>query len=73
MHHPGWILVILGLVVVGIGLLWLSGASLPWLGKLPGDLVVRGKNYRFYFPLATSVLLSVLLTAAVWLIRWLSN
>jgi uncharacterized membrane-anchored protein len=73
MHHPGWILVILGLVVVGIGLLWLSGASLPWLGKLPGDLVVRGKNYRFYFPLATSVLLSVLLTAAVWLIRWLSK
>jgi hypothetical protein len=73
MHHPGWILVILGLVVVAIGLLWLSGASLPWLGKLPGDLVVRGKNYRFYFPLATSVLLSVLLTAAVWLIRWLSN
>jgi hypothetical protein len=73
MHHPGWILVILGLVVVAIGLLWLSGASLPWLGKLPGDLVVRGKNYRFYFPLATSVLLSVLLTAAVWLIRWLSK
>ena len=69
--HPnfGWILLTLGLIVAGIGLIWILAPSTPWLGHLPGDIRIEGKNYRFYFPLATCVLLSLLLSLALWAIR----
>ena len=57
----GRVLVILGIVLVVIGLLW------PWLaklglGRLPGDIVVERENLRFYFPLTTSILVSLALS-----------
>lgn len=57
----GRVLVILGVVLVVIGLLW------PWLaklglGRLPGDIVVERENFRFYFPLTTSILVSLALS-----------
>lgn len=71
MQHPGWLLVLLGLVLAGLGLLWLVLPSIPWLGRLPGDIVIERDGFRFYFPLATCILLSVLLTAIVWLLQHL--
>ena len=66
----GRTLIILGIVVVAIGVLVSLGERLPIrFGRLPGDFTVRGKNSVFYFPLATSILLSVILTAAMWLFR----
>ena len=53
------LLVIVGLVVVGIGLLMMLG--LPF-GKLPGDLSYRRGNFSFHFPLATSIIVSIILT-----------
>ena len=73
MHHPGWVLVIFGLIVVGIGIVWLVAPSISWLGRLPGDIAVEGKNVRFYFPLATCVLVSLLLSGIAWLIRFFSR
>jgi hypothetical protein len=62
-------IVILGLVLVAIGVLVILGERLPVrFGRLPGDFVWRGKNSVFYFPLATSLLLSVLLSAVLWLV-----
>ena len=60
---------VLGAVVIVAGLvLMLAGrAHLP-LGKLPGDIVYRGKNTTFYFPLATSIILSVVLSVVLWLV-----
>jgi hypothetical protein len=55
----GKFLVVAGLVVAGLGLLMMLG--LP-LFRLPGDIAVRRGNFAFYFPLATSILLSILLT-----------
>jgi hypothetical protein len=55
----GKIVVLVGLVVVGIGLLMMAG--LPF-GRLPGDFTVRRGNATFYFPLATSIILSIILT-----------
>jgi predicted MFS family arabinose efflux permease len=55
----GKVLVIVGLVIAGLGLLMMLG--LP-LGRLPGDFAVRRGNFAFYFPLTTSILLSILLT-----------
>jgi len=59
-------LVVIGLVIAGLGLLIMLG--LP-LGRLPGDIAVRRGNFSFYFPLATSILLSVLLTLLFALFR----
>lgn len=58
----GKMLLLLGLVCVVIGLLLVLGPKIPFLGKLPGDIVIRRGNFTFYFPLATSIVISVILT-----------
>lgn len=64
----GRILVLMGLVLLGLGLLLMLGERLPFrFGRLPGDIVFRGKNSVFYFPLTTSILLSVFLSLVLWL------
>lgn len=65
----GRLLVILGIGAIVIGGILLFSEKLPWLGKLPGDILVRKKNFTFYFPLATSILLSLLLTLVFFLLR----
>ena len=58
----GKMLVLLGIFMVGIGLfLWL-GDKIPWLGKLPGDILIRKEKFTFYFPLVTCILISLFLT-----------
>jgi hypothetical protein len=72
MTDLGKLLIILGLflLMAGTVLILLGRTHLP-LGRLPGDIVYRGKNTSFYFPLATSLLLSLLLSAVLYLIgRW---
>jgi len=72
MADLGKFLVLLGglLVMVGIALVVLGRTNLP-LGRLPGDIFYRGKNTTFYFPLATSLLLSVLLSIVLYVVgRW---
>jgi hypothetical protein len=65
----GWMLLVLGLVIAGVGLVWILAPSIPWLGRLPGDLRIERENFRFYFPLVTSLLLSLVLSLVVWVIR----
>lgn len=72
MTDLGKLLIVLGIVLVflGVFLTLVGRAHLP-LGHLPGDIVYRGKNTTFYFPLATSVLLSVILTLVLYVVnRW---
>ena len=69
MRHPGLTLFVIGLLIAGIGLVWIVAQSIPWLGKLPGDIRIERENFRFYFPLTTCILLSVLLSAIMWLVR----
>jgi hypothetical protein len=65
----GWLLVIVGLVIAGIGLIWVVVPSLPKLGRLPGDIVIEKENSRFYFPIVTSIVISVVLSLVMWLVR----
>jgi hypothetical protein len=65
----GRVLMILGGVLLVVGLLVSFAPRLPWLGRLPGDIVVRRGNFTFYFPLVTSILLSLLLTLLLSLFR----
>jgi len=67
LHHIGRLLVIMGAIIAAAGLLLMLGEKLPWLGRLPGDIVVRKKNFTFYFPLATSIVISIILTLIFWL------
>lgn len=66
----GWILVAVGLVIAAFGLLWLIGGA-SWLGRLPGDIVIKSGNSRFYFPIVTCIVLSVMLSVAMWIISLL--
>ncbi len=68
MSEIGKLLLVAGLVIAGVGLLLLLAGRVPWIGRLPGDIVIQRGNWTFYFPLATSLLLSVILTLIVWLI-----
>jgi hypothetical protein len=62
------ILIVAGIVLLVAGLLWPLITRLG-LGRLPGDIVVERQNFRFYFPLVTSILVSIVLTALFWLFR----
>ncbi len=66
--HLGKIVVIAGIALVVIGLLLMAGSFIG-LGRLPGDIVYRKGNFTFYFPLLTSILLSLLLTFLLSLFR----
>jgi DUF2905 family protein len=58
----GRLLVIAGIFVVVVGLVFMLGARIPFLGRLPGDISLTRGNTHFYFPLATSLILSLVLT-----------
>lgn len=70
---PGWILVIAGLIITGVGLLWILVPSIPWLGRLPGDIRIEKDHLRIYIPLVSCLLLSLILSLVLWIIRVLSN
>ena len=64
----GRTLIIIGLFVLALGLIVSIGERLPIrLGRLPGDIVIRGKHSVFYFPIVTSLLVSVILSVILWL------
>jgi hypothetical protein len=61
-------LIIFGILLVVLGMLW------PWittlgLGRLPGDIVVEREHLRFYFPITTCIIISLIITAILWLFR----
>jgi len=65
----GKLLILLGVFIILIGIFLLIGDRIPWLGRLPGDFVIRKKNFTFYFPLATSIIISIILTLLFTLFR----
>ena len=71
MADLGKILIGFGIVVVVLGgILWLAGhfaGKVPWLGRLPGDIYVERGSWSFYFPLGTSIAVSIVLSLVLWL------
>jgi len=67
-QHIGKFLLVTGIIIAAVGGLFLLSGKLPWLGKLPGDIVIQRRNFTFYFPLATSILLSIIITFILWLL-----
>lgn len=62
-------LMLFGAAIFALGALLALSGKLPWLGRLPGDIVIERGDFRFYFPLATCLLLSLLLSALFWFFR----
>jgi hypothetical protein len=70
MQEIGRIVMIVGIILaIGGALLWRLPGWFGWIGRLPGDVSVQKGNFSFYFPLATCILISVILTLLSWLFR----
>ena len=67
MQEIGKTLIIFGIILIGVGLLLAFFNKIPFLGKLPGDIYIQKKNFSFYFPITTSILLSIVLSLIFWL------
>lgn len=68
MNEIGKFLIILGLIILIVGLILTFVGRVPLIGKLPGDLVIERRNFVFYFPLGTSILLSIIISLIVYLV-----
>jgi hypothetical protein len=69
MPELGKTLIYFGLVLVVVGLVLSLAGKLPWLGNLPGDITVERGRYTFYFPITTSILISVILSLVLYFFR----
>jgi hypothetical protein len=69
MPGVGKSLIIIGLIIAAVGVVLTLAGKVPWLGRLPGDIYIKRDNFTFYFPLATSILISVILSLILWLLR----
>ena len=58
----GKILIIFGIVLVVFGLIFILGDKIPWIGRLPGDIVIKRDKFTLYFPIMTCIIISLLLT-----------
>lgn len=68
MNDVGRALIVFGLLIAAAGAVLVVAGRVPWLGRLPGDIHIQRGSWTFYFPLATSLLLSVALTLILWLV-----
>ena len=68
MGDIGRILIVTGAVLLAVGIVFLVAGKIPGLGKLPGDILVKKENFTFYFPVTTSILISIILSLL--LILW---
>jgi NADH:ubiquinone oxidoreductase subunit 6 (subunit J) len=73
MVGAGKILVLFGAVMVVVGLLLMVFDKIPLLGKLPGDIHIKKENVELYFPIVTSIVLSLILSGILWLISYFSK
>ena len=69
MAQIGKILLVSGLLLAGAGILFLLADRIGWIGKLPGDIIIKRENVTFSFPLVTCILISIVLSLLFWLFR----
>lgn len=67
MQGIGKPLIVIGIFLILTGIFFTLGAKIPWLGRLPGDIIIHKKNFSFYFPITTCILISAALSFALFL------
>ena len=65
----GRALIVAGLLIAAVGGVLLLSGKIGWIGRLPGDITIRRENFTFHFPLATCLVVSVILSLLIWLYR----
>jgi hypothetical protein len=65
----GKMLIIFGIILTVFGVVISFAGKVPWLGRLPGDIYIKRDNFTFYFPLATSIIISIIISLFFWLIK----
>ena len=68
MNVVGKTLIIFGAVLILLGGLFILGGKIPWLGRLPGDICIQKKNFTFFFPLTTSIIISAVFSLIITLV-----
>ena len=63
----GKILIFIGIVMIVVGGLFLFSSKIPFIGRLPGDIAIQRKNFSFYFPITTGIIISIILSFLMWL------
>lgn len=69
----GKLLILCGAILIVVGLLLEYSHKIPYLGRLPGDIVVENKNFRFYFPIVTSIILSIVISLIIYIVNRFRN
>jgi hypothetical protein len=62
----GKILIFVGLLLAIVGFVFIYGNKVPFIGRLPGDIAIERKNYSFYFPVTTCILISIVISFILW-------
>jgi hypothetical protein len=65
----GKMLILFGIALIIVGGLLMLGAKVPWLGRLPGDIYIQKKNFSFFFPITTSILISIAISLILIFLR----
>ena len=63
----GKILIFIGIIMIVVGGLFLFGSKIPFIGRLPGHIAIQRKNFSFYFPITTGIIISIILSLIMWL------
>jgi hypothetical protein len=58
----GKLFIVLGIVLILVGLAFMFGDKIPFIGRLPGDIFIKKEKFSFYFPITTSIIISIILT-----------
>jgi len=65
----GKMLVLMGIFLILLGIIMTVGINIPWIGRLPGDIVIKKEHFSFYFPLTSCIIISIILTPLFYLLR----
>lgn len=69
LNYIGKVLALFGVAMIVVGGIFMLGAKVPWLGRLPGDIYVQKKNFSFFFPITTSILISIAISLILIFLR----
>lgn len=73
MQAFGKLLIVFGFVTIGLGVILLFFDKIPLIGKLPGDINIKKDNFQFYFPITSSLVLSIIISLILWLVSLISR
>ena len=69
LHQIGKLLIFVGIFILILGFVFLFGDKIPFIGRLPGDIIIKKKNFTFYFPIVTSIILSLIISFILFLLK----